>query len=134
MTSRIADFASVSKPVRRGWPPPMIIDSNSSIDVPTKINVRIEITGHTRRRTTAIKRAVLELLVNHRLLHSFSPMKKLLGDDLELLYFRTLTPISANGSAKSWVRTFRKQVKTAIIEANRGRCDAKLRAEFVNDT
>jgi hypothetical protein len=111
----------------------MFVDSKSRIQVPTKINVRIEITGHKCRRTTAIKRAVLEVLANHRLMHNFSPMKKLLGDDLELLYFRTLSPISANGSAKSWVRSLRRQVTAAIREANRGTCDAKLRAEFVHD-
>jgi hypothetical protein len=102
--------------------------------VPTKLNLRIEIVGHKSRRTTAIRRAVTELIQREKLANSFGPMKKFLGDDLEMLYFRTLAPIAASEPVKAWVRALRRQMQSAIAEANRGKCDTSLHVEYVRDS
>lgn len=99
--------------------------------VAVKVNLRIEIAGHKRPRTRAIERAVLEIIRRERLEESFSPMRRLLGDDLEVLHFRTVEAIAVRGAADAWVRKLRKEIRVAMTLANRGRCDVSVRADYL---
>lgn len=99
----------------------------------TKLNLRFQIAGHKQARVNAIKRAVTELIHREGLHEDFSKMRRILGDDLEVLHFRTLRPIRANGTAHAWVRKLRKDFRLAILEANRGKCDVSVQAEYMRD-
>lgn len=99
----------------------------------TKLCLRLQIVGHKRARVNAIRRAVTDLIRRESLLEDFSKMRRLLGDDLEVLHFGTLRPIPVNGTAQDWVRKLRRDFRSAIAEANRGKCDVSVRAEYLRD-
>lgn len=99
--------------------------------MPTKLNLRLQIAGHKRARVNAIKRAVMELVRRENFLEHFSKMRRLLGDDFEVLHFRTLSTIAVDGTAQAWVRMLRKEFRMAIVQANRGHCSVSVRAEYL---
>jgi hypothetical protein len=101
--------------------------------VSVKVNLRIEIGGHKRPRTRAIERAILEVIKRESLEDNFSPMRRMLGDDLEILHFRTFHPVSVPGAADAWVRKLRKVLRLALTQANRGKCDVSLRAVYMRE-
>jgi hypothetical protein len=101
--------------------------------VAVKVNLRIEIGGHKRPRTRAIERAVLELINRENLADNFSRMRRMLGDDLEILHFRTFQPVAVTGAADAWVRKLRKELRTALTRANRGKCEVSVRAVYLRE-
>lgn len=105
--------------------------SSPSESLSTKLHLRLQIAGHKRVRANSIRRAVVELIRRERLLNQFSKMRRILGDDLEILHFSTMRPIPFRGAARVWVRRLRKEFRLAVTEANRGNCDVSIRAEYV---
>ncbi len=56
-------------------------------------------------------------------------MRRVLGDDLEILHFHTLKAINVHGTTDTWLRRFRRELRAVIVEANRsGRCRVSVRA------